>query len=297
MSGIYKSGWGSFVAMNAPVNECEIESIEKVLYTIHMFPLLLAIGPVTIYTMSVFNVIAFFAAGYVYWQKGREEHYQEDELFDGFLLAFLWGLLWGRIGFIVLHFAHFGFQPLRWLDMFSAPGFVPLAGLIAGAWFLFTYAKKQKWNAFEVLDFAALAIVLSLAIAALGSFFDGSNFGNATTLPWGMNFPNVFDRRHPIQLYSLVLYVALFIYLFWVEGKYRTFEWYRDKRHSAQTGFLFAVFFIAYGLFGIVLSFFRSSQFVVFNYSLDLPIYFLLFVYGVVLLYWRSGRSFFGLKK
>src|SRR5579859_813677 len=119
MSGIYKSGWGSFVAMNAPVNECEIESIEKVLYTIHMFPLLLAIGPVTIYTMSVFNVIAFFAVGYVYWQKGREEHYQEDELFDGFLLAFLWGLLWGRIGFIVLHFAHFGFQPLRWLDMFS----------------------------------------------------------------------------------------------------------------------------------------------------------------------------------
>ncbi len=262
-----------------------------------MLPVLFSIGPVILRSYSVIIVLAFLISGYVFWKKGREEHYPEDELFDAFLLTLLWGFLWSRVGFIMFHFDHFGFQPLKWLDLFSFPGLIPFFGLIAGAWFLFNYAKKQKWNAFEILDFASVAVAIGLALIWVGSFLDGSSFGNVTTLPWGMMFPHVFDKRHPIQIYGFLLYSILFAYLFWVEGKYRTYDWYRNKRHSAQTGFLFCVFCIGYGVIGVMFALISPAQLVIAGMNLD--IFFRLFIagFGGVQLYFRSGRSFLSSKK
>jgi phosphatidylglycerol:prolipoprotein diacylglycerol transferase len=258
-----------------------------------MLPILFALGAVKIYTESVFLAVAFLMMGYVFWRRGREEHYAEDELFDGLLLALVWGVIWSRIGFILLHLDVFGLSLGKWFDVAFAPGFLPLAGVIAGAWFLFRYAKKQKWNAFEILDFAALAVTMAFAIVWLGAFFGGTNFGYNTTLPWGITFPQVFDKRHPTQIYGFALYTVLFFYLSWVEGKYRTYEWYRDKKHSAQTGFLFCVFLIAYGLFGLLLGSLMPPQMVVFGVSLDLPLRGLILVYGCLQLYLRTGRTLF----
>ena len=81
-----------------------------------MFPILLSLHPLTIYTIGVFMLIAFLVSGYVFWRKGREEHYQEEELFDAFLLTTLWGAVWARIGFVIINFGNFGFAPLKWLD-------------------------------------------------------------------------------------------------------------------------------------------------------------------------------------
>src|SRR5476649_2015478 len=203
-----------------------------------MFPVLFSIHPVTIYTISVFLVLAFLVSGYVFWRKGREEHYQEEELFDAFLLTTVWGIIWARIGFILLNFSHFQLAPIKWLDVFSYPGTYPLLGLAMGIWFLYQRAKKQKWDENEILDFAVLAISAGLVIVSIGSFFDGSGIGNPTSLPWGVTFPAVFDSRHPTQLYGALFYLLVFVFLNWLEPRYRMFEWYRNKKHSAQTGFL-----------------------------------------------------------
>ncbi len=241
--------------------------------------------------------LAFFLTGYVFWRKGREEHYQEDELFDGFLLSSLIGFFWARVGFIVFHFDRFHFDIWKWINIFAFPGMMPLFGCVAALWFFFKFAKGKKWDAFEVIDFASLALSFGFAVTWLGLFLDGTSFGNSTRLPWGMTFPLVFDKHHPTQLYGFVLYVALFVYLSWVESRYRTFEWYRDKRHSAQTGFLFCVFCIAYGAFGVLLGLVMSPQMVVFGVPLDIPVRIMIFVYGVILLFVRAGRSFQPLKK
>ncbi len=262
-----------------------------------MFPVLFSLGPVTIYTFGLFLVLAFLVTGGVFWRKGREEHYAEDELFDAFLLTLLWGLLWARIGFVMLHFSHFGLHPIQWLDIFSSPGVEPLFGLVPGAIFLYRYARKQKWNAFEVLDYAALALSAGSVILWLGAFFAGSSFGNTTGLPWGMTFPGVFDKRHPVQLYAALAFFLLYLFLGWAEYHYRTFEWYRDKKHSAQTGFLFAVFCVVYGVIGVALSFVRPAQIVLFDTSFDVPVRMVVLLFGSLVLYHRSGRSFLFFKK
>ncbi len=266
-------------------------------YTNHMFPVLFQLGPVVFQTFSLFLVLAFFACGYVFWKKGKEEHYAEDELFDVFLLSLFWGALWSRIGFIIFHFSHFGLNPLKWIDIFSSPGLIPLFGVIASSLYIHRTAKKQRWNTFEVLDFAAIAISLGSAIIWLGAFFDGSGFGHATTLPWGLSFPGVFDRRHPTQLYGFALFAVLSFCLSWLEYRYRTFEWYRDTKHSAQTGFLFAVFCMFYGIFGSILGFLMPPQMVVMGFPLDIPVRIAFFIFGALTLYVRSGRSLLPWKK
>ncbi len=262
-----------------------------------MFPVLFSWGSFTLYTFGIFLVVAFLGTGYVFWRKGKEEHYAEDELFDAFLLTLFWALLWGRIGFVLLHLNHFGLHVLQWVNFFAVPGIEPVFAFVAGALFLYRYAKNQKWNAFEVLDYWSLALALGSGILWIGSFFAGSGFGNTTDLPWGMYFPGVFDKRHPTQIYAALVFFLLFWFLSWAEYHYRTFEWYRDKKHSAQTGFLFCVFCIAYGILGIGLHFLMQADIVIGGFSLDLPLSIAVFLTGLILLYQRSGRSFFSFRK
>lgn len=256
-----------------------------------MFPVLLSFRPVTIYTIGLFLVIAFLTSGYIFWRKGREEHYQEEELFDAFLLTGIWGLLWSRIGFVVLHFNNFGLAPLKWIDIFNNPGTYPFLGVVMGGWFLYNQAKKKKWDEFEILDFASLALAISLVIVSIGSFFDGSGIGNPTSMPWGVTFPAVFDKRHPTQLYGAAFYLALYVYLNWLEPRYRMFEWYRNKKHSAPTGFLFAIFCIGYGLYGMILSFLSPASVTFFQVNIDLPLRFAIFLFGIFRLFIQSGRG------
>jgi phosphatidylglycerol---prolipoprotein diacylglyceryl transferase len=256
-----------------------------------MFPVLFSFGSFTLYTMNVFYVLAFLLTGYVFWRRGKEEHYAEDELFDGFLLALIWGIVWSRIGFIAVHYSNFGLNLLKWIDVFSYPGVLPIAGFALSALFLFKYAKRNKWNSFEILDFAALASSAGMSVIWLGAFLDGSGVGTPTRLPWGVMFRELFDKRHPVQIYGMILYILLFMFLSWAESRYRTFNWYRDKKHSAQTGFLFCVFCIAFGLFGIVLGLVSSPQITVFGFALDLPVRIAILIYGLLLLYTRTGRT------
>jgi len=201
------------------------------------------------------------------------------------------GVVASRGAFVALHSGVFGLNPLKWVDIFSLPGFAILPGILVGLGVLYRYTLRERWDSFEVLDFATLSLALSHALLWLGSFFAGTNFGNPTKLPWGMVFPTVFDQRHPSQLYGFLLYLALFIFLFWVESKYRTFEWYRDKRHSAQTGFLFSMFCIFYGFFGLLMAMVTPSQLVVFEFALDIPIRVVIMFFGIFFLFHRAGRT------
>lgn len=257
-----------------------------------MFPILFSIGPFTFYTFSIFLVLAFFAGAYIFWRKGREEHYPEDDLFDAFLKALFWGFLWSRVGFVLLHFDQFGMQPLSWLNVIDLPGYSTIFGLLAGMWSLYKSAHAQKWDEYEVLDFGALSLTLVMAILWLGSFFSGAEFGSPTTLPWGVQFPNVFDKRHPLQLYGFVAFVLSFIYLFWAESRYRTFSWYRARKDSAQSGYIFCVFCILWGVIGTVLWFFSPTKVFFFDVPVEQVIRIAVVIFGVVKLFQRSGRTF-----
>jgi prolipoprotein diacylglyceryltransferase len=259
-----------------------------------MWPLIFAWGPFQLRTLNVFLVVAFLVIAFVFWRKGREEHYPEEQLMDGFLLSGIAGFIIGRAGFIISHFDQFGFNVWHWLDLVSKPGILTLAAMIGAGWYLFRFASGKKWDEFEVLDFAVLAASTGLIFVNIGLFFDGTSFGMPTTLPWGVIFPGVVEKHHPVQLYFALFYLLLSLYLGWAEARYRTFEWYRAGKNSAQTGFLLSMFLIFGGAFSLGMSLIKPAVLVVAGWSLDPFIYGFFILAGIVLLLQRSNRLQFG---
>lgn len=256
-----------------------------------MIPVLTLLNNVRVYTFGLFLVLAFLFGLFVFWKKGREEHYNEGLLLDAALTACFWGFVGARFGFIALHIGTFGPNLIKWFSLFEYPGFFGLTGTIAGFVTLVSFAKKQKWDIYQVLDFGVLGLSLALAFLSVGMLLNGSGFGNPTRLPIGIQFPGVFDRRQPIQIYSGVLFSVVFFLLLKLESQYRMFLWYRTSRRSAQAGFLLSCFTMFYGLIQFILDFLRPSQIIVFHISLDPVVHFLIILFGAGMLYVRSGRT------
>ncbi|MBU0576192.1 prolipoprotein diacylglyceryl transferase [Patescibacteria group bacterium] len=257
-----------------------------------MYPTLLQFGSIAISTKSVFVVLAFLVTAFVFWRKTREEHYLQDQAFDAFLLTSMVGLVMGRVGFVIQHLSEFGFNLWHWLDVVNHPGSSISIGLLGASLYLYRYAGKQKWDQFEVLDYWFLAVAAGMVLRQIGNFFAGVGFGYQTNLPWGMVFPGVFTKYHPVQLYSTLFFLALYIYLSWAEYNYRTFVWYKAGKKTAQTGFLSCVFMIAVGGFMSLMQFIKPPQLVWKGINFDLLLYLLLLVGGGIIVYLKSGRSF-----
>lgn len=256
-----------------------------------MFPVLFSIGHFEFRTVTIFILLAYLFSAFVFWRKGKEEHYSQAEIFDGFLVSSVVGALVARGVFVLFNTASIGFNPLNWLNMFAYPGFNMIAGLAAAAIYLYRYSLEQKWDGFEILDFWVTSISLGLGIYSLGAFFNGVGYGNPTDLPWGMVFPQLIEPHHPVQLYFAIFYFCMFYYLAKVEYSYRTFTWYRHGKKTAQTGFLSSMFLIMVPVFTIFVSVIRPATVEFFGYNIDVVISILVLLSGISLLFVRSGRS------
>jgi len=258
-----------------------------------MIETLIAVGGFQLKTLSVFQLLSFLVVAMIIWKRSKEENYPETKVFDGFLLSFLFGLVVGRVGHIIFSWPRFEWDVLKWINLVQHPGVQLLFGLIGACAYLFFYAKKQKWDAFEILDWWAQAITLGLVWINLGFFMAGTRFGNETQLPWGIIFPGVFEKRHPTQLYFLIFHLAMYKFLNWLEYNYRTFEWYRSGKKTAQTGIVFACLVLCFSVFSLLMTFFQPPIFMVGSLVLDSAIYLSLMVFSLFVILNRANRIFF----
>lgn len=252
--------------------------------------MLISWGPVQITTQSVFLIIAVLVTAFSFWRKTREEHYEETEVFDVFLMALLLGVIAARVGFVIVHFQRFGFNVWQWFQFGAYPGWSLFAGVAGATWYLYRAATKKKWDGFELLDYWIIAVCFGLSWFWLGSLLAGSHVGTKTELPWGVVFPGVFEKHHPTQLYLLVGYLIVGGWLSRLEYRYRTFAWYRGSRNAAQTGFLFSTFLICFGLFQTMLCFVKPADWMLAGVRLDQVLGAVTFILGLGLLWYRSGR-------
>jgi len=236
----------------------------------------------------VFLFAAFFSALFVIWKRGREAHFEEETLFDVVFIMLFAMMIGGRIGYIMAHLNDFGLNLFEWFNVIGKPGFLYLPGLMAAVWSVWRSAQKHKWDVYALGDVLVVGAALAHALIALGGFFNGSGYGNPTNLIIGIEFPGLFDRRHPVQLYELVVYSGLFWFLWWVEGKYRTFSWYKGGKSEANTGFMASVYFLTEGFFGILFSIIRPTQMYWKQFHFEYLFYTLLIIFGAYIFIYRA---------
>jgi len=261
-----------------------------------MLPVLISFGPIQIYTLQVALIIAVFFGLFAFWHKTKEEHYDEMVVFDGILVSLFFGFILARAVFIFTYFDQFGWNFFSWIDVLSKQGFNLTALFVGSGIYLYRYAKKKKWDAYEMLDFWSVGMSISLAIIWFGYWLSGIGFGTATNLPWGMVFPGLQVPHHPVQLYYVLFFGLLGFYLSWVEYRYRTFLWYRGNKNTAQTGFLIGVLLLTTGLFGTAMLAITIAPAHIIGIRLDALAALFLVASGAWTLYDRSDQDFFKTK-
>jgi phosphatidylglycerol:prolipoprotein diacylglycerol transferase len=256
-----------------------------------MLPIIFSLGPITIYSYGLLLFLGFLFGLFVIWKRSREESFEEEEVFDAVVISNLYAIVGARVIYILLNFQSFGPDVIAFFNLIGKPGFSLFGGLAGGILGLALQTNKRKWDFFEFSDIVSLGLTLTFVLGWLGSFLNGTSPGIETQSPLGLTFPGVYQKRHPVQLYFMILYLILFVYLWWAEGKYRTFEWYSQGKSGAKPGFLFFSFLLFSGLFGLILSPLIPAQFVVLGLSISTWLWIIIIIIGSLGIYLRSGRN------
>jgi prolipoprotein diacylglyceryltransferase len=241
------------LAITAPVAAWDIDSIKmsltyRVTISLYMLPILFSLGPVTIYTYGICLAIGLFLALYWWWKMGRDEHFEEISLFDGFFLSLVIYMIVGRIGYVLLHFGELG-TLYRSLALLAYPGISEVAGIAGGIVFIIFFARAKAWDTWKVLDSAAVTLSLLLVFGGLGGLLNGSNPGREVS--WGLMYPGQTVARFPVDIWILVWALVTFGVVSSVRKNFRFYSWYKAEASVVREGLATLIFVAAVGLYYI----------------------------------------------
>ena len=179
-----------------------------------MYPVLLRLGPITIYSYGVMMALGFLAANWVL-DKGLRRQGRDPNLSSTLMLwAAVGGLLGARLLFLLEQWHAFLADP--WPLLFTGAGFTWYGGFIGGFGAVTWYIRRHGLSWVEVMDAGAPAIALGHAIGRIGCHLAGDgDWGPPTTLPWGVAYTRAIVgwdfppgvRVHPTPLYEMIAYL------------------------------------------------------------------------------------------
>tara|TARA_B100000989_G_scaffold154429_1_gene115178 strand:- start:44 stop:892 length:849 start_codon:yes stop_codon:yes gene_type:complete len=241
-----------------------------------MDPVLVSIGPLTIYWYSTMYLVSFGVVYIICRKKIKENSFTKinlEQLEDLLSWCFIGLLIGARIGYVLFYnFEYYISNPLEIIIPFKyyngnwfftgIAGMSYHGGVIGVVSAIWLFSRKLKLHLFELSDFLTAAIPMGYFFGRIGNFINGELYGRVTEAPIGMYFPNAGDQslRHPSQLYE-----ALFegIILYYVINFF--------KKHK-ELGFNSGAYVVGYGFFRFFIEYFRQPDahlgFILFNLSM-----------------------------
>ncbi len=241
-----------------------------------MDPVLVSIGPLTIYWYSTMYLVSFGVVYIICRKKIKDNSFTKinlEQLEDLLSWCFIGLLIGARIGYVLFYnFEYYISNPLEIIIPFKyyngnwfftgIAGMSYHGGVIGVVSAIWLFSRKLKLHLFELSDFLTAAIPMGYFFGRIGNFINGELYGRVTEAPIGMYFPNAGDQslRHPSQLYE-----ALFegIILYYVINFF--------KKHK-ELGFNSGAYVVGYGFFRFFIEYFRQPDahlgFILFNLSM-----------------------------
>jgi phosphatidylglycerol:prolipoprotein diacylglycerol transferase len=185
-----------------------------------MYPVILELGPLTIYSYGLMMAIAFLTAGYLTGVEMKRKGLPGELASAMMLWAVVGGLAGARVLEVVNDWGAFVRDPLRFL--LSGAGFVWYGGLIGGFVAVSAVIRRHRLPWLVTVDCIAPGLVLAHAIGRIGCLLAGDgDWGHETTVPWGMAYPNAIAGWdyppgvlvHPAPIYESLAYAAVFALL------------------------------------------------------------------------------------
>ncbi len=258
-----------------------------------MIPVLIQLGPFTIYSFGAMMALGFLVSGYVVSLGMADKGLDPEDAWSLVLWAAVGGIIGARLLAILADWQTFLVHP--WSTLLSGSGFVWYGGLIGGflSATIFIFRRSLRW--LVLVDCIAPALAIGQAIGRIGCQVAGDgDWGRPTTLPWGVQYPraiigwNAWLREnglpsdtyvHPAPVYETLAYSAVFCLL-----------WALRKR-SLPPGSLFWLYLVTSSTARFAIESVRVEPVLAAGLTQAQWIAIALFAAGFVALLWQPGKE------
>ena len=226
-------------------------------------PNLFEFGAFQVRYYSLMYLVAFALTYILVVHRIKKEHYKytAETIQDCFVWIILGLIIGARLGYVLFYnFSYYLGHPLEIFlpfDFTNGIRFVGISGMsyhggaIGVLFASLIFCHRRQINFWRLVDLFAPVIPLGYTFGRIGNFINGELYGRATTVAWGMIFPQdpLQAIRHPSQLYEAFFEGLLLFAVLWTIRKKSPFD-----------GFLLALYLMGYGLVRFFIEFYREPD-------------------------------------
>ena len=192
-----------------------------------MFPTI-NIGPFVFPTAGIVYLVGAYLALTLIERAAKRLELNVEVTYGAAVVGLLVGIVAARLAFVAEYWASFS-QNLLSIIWPLTSGYNVGAGLFFGVAAAFFYGRYKQLPLWPTLDALTPGLLTAFITISLADFLAGPGYGTLTSMPWGISVFGI--RRHPVQLYEIVLGLAA-LGVWWLVVK---------RRPSAGQPFLLAL--------------------------------------------------------
>jgi phosphatidylglycerol:prolipoprotein diacylglycerol transferase len=223
-----------------------------------MYPRLLELGPITVYTYGVLLAAAYLVGLKYATVRAKARGLDATRVLDLGIYIIISALVGAKLLLLVTDFRSFRADPRELLTLARSGG-VFYGGLILSVSVALWYIRRSGLPLWTTCDVFAPGIALGHTVGRLGCFFAGCCYGKPTMLPWGITFSDPFAaanvgtplgvRLHPTQLYESAAELLILIVLL-----------VSEKRGKPYAGRTFWLYILLYAISRYIIEIFRGDE-------------------------------------
>src|SRR2546428_4776562 len=223
-----------------------------------MYPRLLELGPITVYTYGVLLAAAYLLGLKLAMVRAKARGLDQTRVLDLGIYIIISALVGAKLLLLVTDFQTFKNDPRELLTLARSGG-VFYGGLILAVVVALWYIQRVGLPLWTTCDAFAPGIALGHVIGRFGCLFAGCCYGKPTSKPCGITFTHSFAAvnvgtplgtpLHPTQLYEAGAELLILIVLLVTERKGRPFA-----------GRTFWLYMLLYSISRFIIEFYRGDE-------------------------------------
>ena len=180
-----------------------------------MYPELLKIGPVTIYSFGLMAAIGFLMGGFLLERELARVGHNKELAGSIIIAALIGGIIGAKIYYLIEYPGG---------EIFSGAGLVWYGGLIGGFLAVVWWINRKGLPFLLVADLMGPLLLMGQGFGRIGCFLAGDgDYGPPSDVPWAIAFPDgVVPTQvpvHPTMVYDFLLLFTLFFILWSIRKK------------------------------------------------------------------------------
>ena len=223
-----------------------------------MYPRLLELGPITVYTYGVLLAAAYLFGLQLARVRANSRGLDANRVLDLGIYIIISALVGAKLLLLITDFKSFTADPRELLTLARSGG-VFYGGLIVAVVVALWYIRRVGLPLWTTCDVFAPGIALGHVVGRFGCLFAGCCYGKPTTKPWGITFTDTFAAAnvgtplgvplHPTQLYEAGAEFLILMVLLATERKGRPFA-----------GRTFWLYMLLYAISRFIIEFYRGDD-------------------------------------